>query len=135
MVGPVWRSRSLSKARQEPQIFCHLAVGTSPKNSYFLLPAWEGTRERRCEGAIARILPQRARLPEQFTASGPLHLANSRRDPGFWLVHGSKTVPLKEPCSSPWCSEYCLTGEGGLRQGHLGTTEQILGSIGKRRKA
>jgi hypothetical protein len=32
---------------------------------------------------------------EQFIASGPLHPANRRRDPGFWLVHGSK----EEPCS------------------------------------
>jgi hypothetical protein len=96
------------------------------------LPCLGGTRERRCEGATSlKILPERARQSEQFTASGPLHPANSRRDPDFWLVHGSKDSAAEGALLSPWCSEYCLTGEG-LRQGHLGTAEEMLGSIGKR---
>jgi hypothetical protein len=47
------------------------------------------------------------------------------------LVHGSKDSAAEGALLSPWCSEYCLTGEG-LKQGHLGTAEEILGSIGKR---
>ena len=102
-----------------------------PHKTLSSYPAWEGPEKGGVKTPHRSNLTTQGSESEQFTASGPLHPANSRRDPDFWLVHGSKDSAAEGALLSPWCSEYCLTGEG-LSQGHLGTAEEILGSIGKR---